>query len=64
MNNWTKTFKSLMNSDADINVSITDGKEVSTYLSDVKLTHLDRLSHQMVESMIHDSSESDIEYLR
>ena len=64
MNNWTKTFKSLMNSGADINVSITDGKEVSTYLSDVKLTHLDRLSNQMVESMIHDSSESDIEYLR
>ena len=53
-----------MNSGADINVSITDGKEVSTYLSDVKLTHLDRLSHQMVESMIHDSGESDIEYLR
>jgi len=48
MNNWTKTFQSLMNSNADINESITDGKEISTYLSDVKLTHLDRLSHQMV----------------
>lgn len=60
MNNWTKTFKDLMTSSGDINVSITDGNEVSTYLSDVQLTHLDRISHQMVESMIHDGSESEI----
>ena len=60
MNNWTKTFKDLMTSSGDINVSITDGKEISTYLSDVKLTHLDRLSHQMVESLIRDGSEYSI----
>ena len=60
MNNWTKTFKDLMTSSGDINVSITDGKEISTYLSDVKLTHLDRLSHQMVESLIRVGSEYSI----
>jgi len=60
MNNWTKTFKDLMTTSGDVNVSITDGKEISTYLSDVKLTHLDRLSHHMVESLIHEGTDRSI----
>lgn len=37
-NNWTKTFKNLFgNHEGSLNISISDGQEISSYLSDVKL---------------------------
>jgi hypothetical protein len=57
-NNWTKTFKNLLNNgEGKLNMSITDGqKEVNTYLSDVRLDKLDTLSRQMVESVVSQES--------
>jgi hypothetical protein len=42
-NNWKKNLKDLTTVEVNVNASIVQGPEESSYLKDVKLEHLDKL---------------------
>ena len=54
-NKWATTLRNLLDDDVPMDTSITEGQDVSHYLSDVKLDRLNNLSRQLSTSLMEGS---------
>jgi hypothetical protein len=57
-NNWKTTLRNLFEVGANMNSSITEGRDVNNYLYDVKLDKLDNIVNQIGSSIKTISSEN------